>query len=164
MSPGSSLYRRRTAWLGVGALLLPARLLGQHLDGTGAGVISAIDSRSGSVTVVSEQGGAQRFEFQVADSKLRARLRPGHRVTVDLRSGTGRLGGQTIRIAGVITSVGVMTEVRAVQLCAAEAAALNAIERPGAQGDRPVRWNCAIRLVPRTTEYVCSCVPTFSPS
>lgn len=145
--------------LGIVVVLLPATVTAQKGEDL-TGSIATIDRRSGLVTVMETGPSTHRYEFVVGQAGLRARLRPGQPVTLNLRTATGLLGGQALRMQSVVTQV--VVTVRTAQLCSAEEAALNAIDIEVAPGVPTVRWTCAVRPVPNTNQFVCLCVPTFS--
>lgn len=149
------------AALAIALVLLPATGSAQKSEDL-TGSIATIDSRSGLVTVVETGPSTHRYEFVVTQAGLRARLRPGQPVTLNLKTATGRLGGQTLRIRSVVTQVAVAPKVRMAQLCTAQEAALNAIEIEVPPGVPTVRWTCSVRPVPDSNQSVCLCTPTYS--
>ena len=147
--------------LAVALVLLPVAGSAQTSEDL-TGSIATIDSQSGLVTVVETGPSTHRYEFVVSQAGVRARLRPGQPVTLNLKTATGRLGGQTLRIRSVVTQVAVAPKVRMAQLCTAQEAALNAIEIEVPPGVPTVRWTCSVRPVPDGNQSVCLCTPTYS--
>ena len=76
-----------------------------------AGSITTIDASSGLVTVAAAGQPTQHYRFFVAQAALRTRLRPGQPVTLNLRTATGQLGGQTLRMQSVLTQLAVTPRV-----------------------------------------------------
>ena len=140
--------------------LTPAMLLAQVDDK--AGSISTIDSKSGLVTVVAHGRATQRFHFLVAQAGLRARLRPGQSVMVNLKTGTGRVGGQSLRLESVLTQVEVTPKLRASMLCSTLQAAMNASLGDVPAGIPTPLWTCVAQQIAGGNEYWCRCTPHFS--
>ena len=158
---GPALRRLVIPAVAIALVLLPATGRAQKGEDL-TGSIATIDSQSGLVTVVEAGPSTHRYEFLVTQAGVRARLRPGQPVTLNLKTATGRLGGQTLRIRSVVTQVAVAPKVRMAQLCTAQEAALNAIEIEVPPGVPTVRWTCTVRPVPDNSQSVCRCTPTYS--
>lgn len=158
----TTVQRLVASGLLLGLVGLPARLLAQgEEEDDQSGAIAAINVQTGIVTVSARGNAARRFEFLVPSRALQARLRPGQPVTVNLRTATGRLGGQLVRIAKVITAVGVTPKVRAQQLCSAQEAAMNAVEA-ALPPPTSLHWTCLSLSFPgNPTQYSCECIPIF---
>ncbi len=127
-----------------------------------SGSFTTIDSRSGVVTVTAKGRATQRYHFVVGQAGLRARLRPGQPVMVNLKSGTGRLGGQTLRMHSVLTQVAVTPKVRAAMLCSTLQAAMNASSGDVPAGTPTALWTCVAELLTGSNQYWCRCTPQFS--
>jgi hypothetical protein len=158
---GPALRRLVIPALAIALALLPAAGRAQKSQDL-TGSIATIDSRSGLVTVVETGPSTHRYEFVVTQAGLRARLRPGQPVSLNLKTATGRLGGQTLRIRSVVTEVAEGPRVRMAQLCTAQEAALNAIDIEVPPGVPTVRWTCSVQPVPDSSQYVCQCTPMYS--
>ena len=156
-----NLHRLVIPALGIAMVLLPATVGAQKTEDE-AGSITAVDANSGLVTVAAAGQPAQRYQFVVAQAVLRTRLRPGQPVTLNLRTATGQLGGQTLRMQSVLTQLAVAPKVRIGQLCAAQQAALNAALDGVPPGTPTALWTCVAELVAGRNRYWCRCTPQFS--
>lgn len=139
----------------------PAAVSGQKIEDE-TGSIATIDAKSGLVTVAATGQPTQLYQFVVTQAALRTRLRPGQSVTLNLKTATGQLGGQTLRMHSVLTQVAVTPTVRIAQLCAAQQAAMNAALGAVPPGTPTALWTCAAEPVPDSNEYWCRCIPQFS--
>lgn len=139
----------------------PAAVSAQNA-GDEAGSITTIDAKSGLVTVAATGQPTQRFYFVVTQAALGSRLRPGLSVTVNLKTATGQLGGQTLRVQSVLTQVAVTPKVRTAMLCSTLQAAMNAAHGDVPPGIPTVLWSCRAEPVAGSNQYWCRCAPQFS--
>lgn len=144
------------------ALAVGPAVVGAQKIEEDSGSITTIDAGSGLVTVAAKGRATQRYQFAVGQAGLRARLRPGQPVMVNLKSGTGRLGGQTLRIQSVLTQVAVTPKVRTAMLCSTLQAAMNASLGDVPAGTPTALWTCMAEKVAGSNEYWCRCTPQFS--